>query len=77
MDNLVAGCLVAILAIVLVVFLLGLQIVVVAGLAMLFCNWVLPMFDVLYPITFMQGCGVGIGFIILRALFGTNVTVKK
>ena len=27
--------------------------------SMILCNWILPVFDLGYPITFKQGCGIG------------------
>lgn len=45
-----------------------LSISITAGIAMLVCNWALPMFDIDYPITFTQGCGIGVIVIAVRAV---------
>lgn len=59
-------------------FIFALSIVVVAGLAMLVCNVILPMFDVQYPITFVQGCGIGTIVAVIRMLFGkATIQVNK
>lgn len=79
-EKLAIGCLGAIGILALVAALWILSISVVAGLSMLVCNWALPLFDIHYPITFTQGCGVGVIVMVARALFQgiiSQVTVKK
>lgn len=60
-----------------VALILGLSITIIAGLAMLVCNWALPMFDIQYPITFWQGCGIGVMVSFIRMCFANNVQVNK
>jgi len=71
----------AILLVVLAAFFAALltcgAVAIVAGVAMLICNWILPMFDIAYPITFQQGCGAGIGFLLVRWLLSPGIAIKK
>lgn len=55
------------------VFIIGLSITIISGLVMLVCNVILPMFDIQYPITFWQGCGIGVIVSVFRVCF-TNCT---
>ena len=61
----------------LVALVVCLGVAIVAGVAMLICNWILPMFDISYPITFQQGCGAGIGFLLVRWLLHPSIPIKK
>ena len=57
---------------------MGLSIAVTACIAMAVCNWALPMFDIDFPITFTQGCGIGVIVLAFRACVqGINVKVKE
>jgi len=76
-EKMALGALMGFGAIVIVAFLVSLHIVIVAGLSMLLCNFILPMFDVNYPITFLQGCGIGVGVLIVRGLIGGVFSVNK
>ena len=71
------GCLVILGVILAAAFIMTLSIAILAGLAMLVCNVILPMFDINYIITFWQGCGIGVIVSVLRACFSSNITVKK
>lgn len=71
------GCGMIIVFVTVFALILALSISIWAGLAMLICNWILPMFDVNYPITFLQGCGIGVVLTVIKAVFTTNVQVKS
>jgi hypothetical protein len=68
-SKIATGCLVAIGAALVASFIIGLSIVVIAALAMLVCNCILPILDINFPITFLQGCGIGVIVSVLRFCF--------
>lgn len=78
-QQVAAGLCVAVLGLLLVAGMLGFGVALFGGLAMLLTNIVLPLFDLHYELTYTQAGGVGLGIIIVRAIFGGlfQVTVKK
>ena len=38
-----------------------------AVVSMLLCNWILPVFDLGCPLTFRQGCGIGVIIFLVAA----------
>lgn len=75
-EKILAGSAIGIFGLLVFAAVITITVVIFAGLSMLVCNWVLPMFDISYPITFMQGCGIGVIVAILRAVF-SEVVVNK
>lgn len=46
-------------------------------LSMLLLNHILPIFDLGYPITFRQGCGIGTMIVLVISWFHYNETKKQ
>ncbi len=59
------------------ILVIGVSVLINAALAMLVCNWALPMFDIHYPITFYQGCGIGVVIMAVREALGRTVNVGR